>query len=34
MDPLVCPKRKGQMRIIAFIEDYKVKKSLNGAERR
>jgi hypothetical protein len=23
-DPLICPKCKGQMRIIAFIEDYKV----------
>jgi len=24
VDPLICPKCKGQMRIIAFIEDYKV----------
>ncbi|MBM3292400.1 hypothetical protein FJY84_06945 [Candidatus Bathyarchaeota archaeon] len=24
VDPLTCPKCKGQMRIIAFIEDYKV----------
>jgi len=24
VDPLLCPKCKGQMRIIAFIEDYKV----------
>jgi len=31
VDPLACPKCKGQMRIIAFIEDYKVKQSLNGA---
>ena len=24
VDPLICPKCKGQMRIIAFIDDYKV----------
>ena len=24
VDPLICPKCKGQMRIVAFIEDYKV----------
>ena len=28
MDPLVCPKCGGQMRIIAFIEDYKVVKKI------
>ena len=24
VDPLICPKCKGQMRIIAFIDDYKI----------
>ncbi len=24
IDPLICPKCGGQMRIISFIEDYKV----------
>ena len=28
VDPLTCPKCKGQMRIIAFIEDYKVIKKI------
>jgi len=28
VDPLLCPKCKGQMRIIAFIEDYKVIKKI------
>jgi len=28
VDPLVCPKCKGQMRIIAFIEDYKIVKKI------
>ena len=28
MDPLVCPKCQGEMRIIAFIEDYKVVKKI------
>jgi hypothetical protein len=28
VDPLVCPKCKGSMRIIAFIEDYKVIKKI------
>jgi hypothetical protein len=28
VDPLMCPKCKGQMRIIAFIKDYKVFKKI------
>ena len=28
VDPLVCPKCGGEMRIIAFIEDYKVIKKI------
>jgi Putative transposase. len=28
VDPLICPKCKGQMRIIAFIEDYKVMRKI------
>jgi hypothetical protein len=28
VDPLLCPKYKGSMRIIAFIEDYKVVKKI------
>ena len=28
VDPLICPKCGGQMRIIAFIEDYKVIKKI------
>jgi len=28
VDPLLCPKCKGNMRIIAFIEDYKVIKKI------
>ena len=28
MDPLTCPKCGGEMRIIAFIEDYKVIKKI------
>ena len=28
MDPLTCPKCGGDMRIIAFIEDYKVVKKI------
>ena len=28
VDPLICPKCKGEMRIIAFIEDYKVVKKI------
>jgi len=28
VDPLVCPRCGGQMRIIAFIEDYKVVKKI------
>ena len=28
VDPLICPKCKGQMRIIAFIEDYKVARKI------
>jgi len=28
LDPLTCPKCKGSMRIIAFIEDYKVIKKI------
>jgi hypothetical protein len=28
VDPLICPARKGKMKIIAFIEDYKVVKKI------
>ena len=28
VDPLICPKCGGEMRIIAFIEDYKIVKKI------